>query len=186
MPEVCVKCGKSLERQRSPYCSICRIKVNKEYADRYREAHREELSRKQSEYYKANFDTIKEKKKKYEKEHPEIKLKSYKKYVETHPERVEESHRNYREKNRELLRAKNLEWNRTHPEVVKRSRDKRMSRQDLTLGKADNRGDRWTIEDLRFIEDNIGTLSLDEIAINLGRTLFAVEGQIHLLKLDVE
>ena len=181
MFSVCVKCGKSLELQRSPYCNICRLKVNKEYADKYREAHREELSKKQLEYYRANFDSIKEKKKKYEKEHPEIGREAKRRYEKSHPEQREESARRYRENNRESIRVRGLEYNRTHPEVVKKNRDIRMSKQDLTLGKADNKGDRWTIEDLKFIEDNLDTLTNKEIALNLGRTLFAVECQVHLL-----
>lgn len=67
------------------------------------------------------------------------------------------------------------DWQKNHPEYCAQQRQARKKRNDRTMPGATNRRQEWTLRDLKYLEENAGKLSIDELAAKLGRTFAGVK-----------
>lgn len=79
-------------------------------------------------------------------------------------------------------------WRKEHPERMKRYSKRTSMRKDgiqmETLSHADNRYNRWTIEDIQKLKmlSKSNGLSNSEIAVKLHRTLYSINSKVNSLK----
>jgi len=109
--KICARCGKEFyaKRLKEKYCPECRILVEREYARRNYERHREQ--RQQSN-------------KKWEERHKE-QVKAYKhKWYEEHKEIAKERERQRYRNRREQINEQNRQWAKAHPDKVRETKKK--------------------------------------------------------------
>ncbi|MBI2670204.1 MAG: hypothetical protein HYX20_03615 [Candidatus Yanofskybacteria bacterium] len=99
-----------------------------------------------------------------------------------HPSCLSASISKFRQKYPERRR----EWLKKNPEIKSKERKKILDfHQNITRPLAKNHWQRWTIKEIEFLEQHGKSMSIHELAIELGRTYMAVQMAANRFDIDL-